>query len=154
MFDPEEYGITTRRTVVDGRRYFEATVGELPDVVGYGVTRAEAEKAVLAGIKGLQKAAHARGKGFPPPVAPPGNFNGRVTLRLSKTIHQRAVFAASAEQVSLNSFIAEAVVERLSSRKRSAEDAVDNAAFVSRAKEPSHPLKRVVHKLKRRGKLS
>lgn len=118
MFDPEDYSITTRRTLIGDGVYYESTVGELPDVAGFGATRAEAEEAALEGIKGLQNAAMARGKPFPPPVTPPIDFTGRVTLRMSKSIHQRAAFAAVAEHVSLNSFIVEAVVERLAAAER------------------------------------
>lgn len=130
MYDPEEYGITTRRTVIEGESYFEATVGELPDVVGYGATRAEAEEAVVEAIKGLQKMALARGRAFPPPVVPPSEYSGRVTLRLSKTVHRRAAVAASAEQVSLNSFIAEAIADRLAVSARPYADRSVNVAGV------------------------
>jgi predicted HicB family RNase H-like nuclease len=115
IFDVEEYAISCRRmrTPETGAFTYEATVAELPDVVGYGETRAEAEEAVLEALRGLQELAQTRGRTFPAPIEIPTQYTGRVTTRLSKTIHKQAANLARAEGISLNAFICEAVSLRV-----------------------------------------
>lgn len=117
MRDPNEYSIASRRTMVDGEMLFEARVLELPDVVGYGATREEAETEALEAIGGLQKLAAELDQPFPEPASIPSDFSGRVTLRMTRSLHQKAAMFAEHERASLNSFVCEAVRVRVSMRE-------------------------------------
>jgi len=118
MHDPNEYTITCRRTKVDNEVVFEARVIELPDVVGYGESRAEAESEALEAIAGLQDLAKEMGHEFPAPNPVPTEYSGRITLRTSKTLHRQAATLAHLEDVSLNQFINEAIAARVTERNR------------------------------------
>jgi predicted HicB family RNase H-like nuclease len=108
-------------TEIDGETTFEARVLELPDVAGYGDTREEAEEAAIEAIRGLQSSAEAAGRSFPRPLVE-AHETGRFTLRLSRDLHTRAAVFAALGDVSLNTFISNAVaaqVSRLESQQES-----------------------------------
>lgn len=117
MYDPNEYTVTSRRTTVEGEALFEARVIELPDVVGYGETREEAEAAAIESISGLQDLAREMGHTFPAPNPVPTEYSGRVTLRVSRSLHRQVAMLAHLEDVSLNQFINEAIAERVAARR-------------------------------------
>jgi predicted HicB family RNase H-like nuclease len=117
MYDPNEYTVTSRRTTVDGDAVFEARVIELPDVVGYGETRGEAETAAIESISGLQDLAREMRHTFPAPNPVPSEYSGRVTLRVSRSLHRQVALLAHLEDVSLNQFINEAIAERVAARQ-------------------------------------
>jgi len=117
MYDPNEYTVTSRRTTVDGEAVYEARVVELPDVVGYGETREEAETAAIESISGLQDLAREMGHTFPAPNPVPAGYSGRVTLRVSRSLHRQVALLAHLEDVSLNQFINEAIAARVVERQ-------------------------------------
>jgi predicted HicB family RNase H-like nuclease len=117
MYDPNEYTVTSRRTTVEDETVFEARVIELPDVVGYGDTRDEAEAAAIESISGLQDLAKEMGHPFPAPNPVPAEYAGRLTLRVSRSLHRQIALLAYLEDVSLNQFINEAITARVAARQ-------------------------------------
>jgi predicted HicB family RNase H-like nuclease len=104
------YTITVRQRAIDGEEVFEATVAELPDVRGYGDSYTEAYDLAIDAITSLAEAAFAEGSHFPQPMSvEEGDYSGRVTLRLSKTVHRMAAERATAQGVSFNSYLASVI---------------------------------------------
>ena len=54
-----------------------------------------------------------KGKAFPPPESEETEFSGRVTLRMSKSLHAAVHRRASVDCVSLNQWIVEAIAIRV-----------------------------------------
>jgi hypothetical protein len=108
-FDPQTYEISIRRVVEDGEVLFKGTVRELPDVAVYEETYKDAYDGVVCVIKELHRQAVEQGRPFPQPAQAEEEFSGRVTLRLTKTVHRHAAIAAAREGVSLNHFISTVV---------------------------------------------
>jgi predicted HicB family RNase H-like nuclease len=121
MNKPSEYGVSVRLVRRDGEETYEARVAELPDVVAFGDTYGEAYELALESIEGLQEQFADIGRDFPVPEAPETDFSGRITLRMSKSMHAAAHRRASADGVSLNQWIVEAVACRIENRMVSAD---------------------------------
>ncbi len=113
MTDAERYAIILRKVRVDDQDLWRATVRELPDVAEFAETREEVLDLALDTIESLQASAAEDGRPFPEPIEDEEEYSGRVTLRMSKSLHRVAALRADAEGVSLNSFIAECVAERV-----------------------------------------
>lgn len=104
----------------DGKKYFRASFKEFPDMIG-GIGNT-VEAAIAAAYEMLDAEIDFREEmGLPVPsptvVALSEDPSGRVTVRMSKTLHRRLIAAAEEEGVSLNSLINEAIVDRLSCQK-------------------------------------
>ena len=113
-FDPHRYTITIKR-VTDGEdEHFEASVAELPDLFDFAESHEQVYALVLESITVLREAALEQGRLFPDPLPSQATeeFSGRVTLRMSKSLHASVSKLASREEVSLNSWIVEAIAER------------------------------------------
>jgi predicted HicB family RNase H-like nuclease len=108
-FDPQAYEIAIRRVVEDGEVLFKGTVRELPDVAVYQESYKDAYDGVVCVIQELHSQAVEQARPFPQPSEVEEEFSGRVTLRLTKTIHRHAALAAEREGVSLNHFISTVV---------------------------------------------
>ena len=128
MTSANEYGIAVRLVKQDGEEMYEARVAELPDVATCGSTYAEAYEAAVDAICGLQRMFAAKGKTLPPPEVVETEFSGRVTLRMSKSIHGAIHRFAALEGVSLNQWIVEAVACRVNSGKMAPASSVVLAA--------------------------
>jgi predicted HicB family RNase H-like nuclease len=115
-FDPHRYTITIKLVTLEEGEYFEALVGELPDLVEYGETYDQAYSLAVDSITTLNEAALEQGRVFPEPMPSQAleEFSGRVTLRMSKSLHARVSKLADREGVSLNSWIVEAISARAS----------------------------------------
>jgi len=96
------YSISVRRDTFDGVELFEARVKELPDVVEYGETQAEAYDLAIDTIETAAVAYKEQGRAFPEAQVPADDYSGRVTLRLPRTLHRALAEAAEEERVSLN----------------------------------------------------
>ena len=112
-FDANGYNITVRRIIVDDACMFEARVTELPDVRGFGESAGEAHSKAVEAVEALHEMALRDHEEFPEPEIPEDEFSGRVTLRMSKSLHRAAALRAQTEDVSLNSYIVECVAMRL-----------------------------------------
>lgn len=100
--DPHAYTISVRRDTFDGELLFEALVKELPDASDYGETFEEAYDLAIDTIETTAAAYAEQGRAFPPPRQPAGEFSGRVTLRIPRSLHRALAAAAEEEGVSLN----------------------------------------------------
>jgi|HubBroStandDraft_1064217.scaffolds.fasta_scaffold08236_6 predicted HicB family RNase H-like nuclease len=114
MNDAERYAVATRKVVVDGEELWRATVREFPDLAEFADTREEAIALAMDAIETLKKAADEEGRQFPEPFEDEEEYSGRVTLRMSKSMHREVALRAEAESVSLNSYIVECVAMRTS----------------------------------------
>jgi predicted HicB family RNase H-like nuclease len=113
---PSEYGISVRLVRADGEETYEARVAELPDVVAFGDTYGEAYEMALESVEGLQAQFAEMGRGFPAPEVVETDFSGRVTLRMSRSMHAAVHRRASMDGVSLNQWIVEAVACRVDNK--------------------------------------
>jgi len=113
-FDPHRYTITIKLVTLDEGEHFEAVVAELPDLVEYGENYDQAYSLAVDSITTLREAALEQGRVFPEPMPSQAleEFSGRVTLRMSKSLHASVSKLADREGVSLNSWIVEAISVR------------------------------------------
>lgn len=100
--NPYSYSITVRRANFDGEVFFEARVKELPDVAEYADTAEEAYALAVDTIETTAEIFAEKGKAMPAPYEPADDYSGRVTLRLSKSLHRNLAEGAEQEGVSLN----------------------------------------------------
>lgn len=100
--NPYAYNITVREIDLDGDPHFEARVKELPDVREYGASYGEAYELAIDTIEAAAKMYDEEGRAFPLPTVLQDDFSGRVTLRLSKSLHRALACTAVDEGVSLN----------------------------------------------------
>jgi predicted HicB family RNase H-like nuclease len=114
--DPHAYTIVVRRVVEDGQSLFRATVQELPDVIEYAAEFKEAYGLVIDAIQTLAETAAKEGRQFPLPAAEESMASGRVTLRLGRTLHQKAALQARLDNVSLNQCLVELVAHGLGAK--------------------------------------
>lgn len=105
MSSASNYGITVRAVEIDGDSLFEATVAEFPDVAVYGESFQEAYEGAIATIDSAVFMLTKSGLEAPKPLMPEREFSGRITLRLSKSLHRAVSLQAVAEGVSLNQHI-------------------------------------------------
>jgi predicted RNase H-like HicB family nuclease len=115
-FDPYAYAISVQRVTEDGQTLFRATVREFPDLVDYGQTPEEAFALAIESIETLAKMAHEDGRTLPRAIADDGTFSGRVTLRMTKSLHHKASTAADREGVSLNTYLVSVIAEAIGTR--------------------------------------
>jgi predicted HicB family RNase H-like nuclease len=115
MTDGERYAVTLRKVRVDDAEMWRATVRELPDLAEFAETREEALDLALDAIESLRASAAEEGRTFPEPLEDEDEYSGRVTFRMSKSMHRAAAMRAMTEGVSLNSFIVECVALRTAS---------------------------------------
>jgi predicted HicB family RNase H-like nuclease len=102
MIDASKYTITVRKGLFDGEECFEARIAELPDVAEYADSFAEAYNLAIDTIETTAELFAEQGKLMPPPIIPADDYSGRVTLRLSKSLHRVLAKTADDEGVSLN----------------------------------------------------
>lgn len=112
MTDPDRYAITVRKVSVDGEDVWRATVRELPDLAEFAGTREEAVALARDAIEDLQASALEDGHPFPEPMPDEEEYSGRVTLRMSRSMHRATALRAMSEDVSLNSYIVECIALR------------------------------------------
>lgn len=113
--DPHQYTISIKRVVLNEGTFFEALVAELPDLVEYADTHQEAYALAVESIADLSVAAKEQARDFPAPLPSRTliEHSGRVTLRMSKTLHIAASNLAERDGTSLNSWISEAIAARV-----------------------------------------
>ena len=114
MTKASEYGISVRLVIRDGEEIYEARISELQDVLAFGDTYAQAYESAIEAVTGIQEMFAEKGKSLPPPAPENFDFSGRVTLRMSKSLHQCVHALAARDGVSLNQWIVEAIGCRIS----------------------------------------
>jgi predicted HicB family RNase H-like nuclease len=115
-FDPSEFGITIRKRNIEGQWYFAGTVSELPDVEVYEDTYEDAYQEILNVISNLKLMSNEKQRFFPAPQIPTEEYSGRVTLRLTKSLHKRSAQIAGQEGVSLNQLLITLIAEGIGAK--------------------------------------
>ncbi len=91
---------------------YSAEILELPGCFSDGATPEEAYVNIEEACRNWIESAQEQGLEIPAPLSNQG-FNGRVALRLPKSIHRKAVQFAVREGVSLNQFLVSAISSRV-----------------------------------------
>lgn len=115
MSKPEEYGVCIRLIRQDDVELYEGRVNELADLKVYGETYSEAYEELVEAIGTAQSMFAEQGRAFPHAEPSEESFSGRVTLRMSKSLHRHVHEKAGRDGVSLNQWIVEAIGYRVSS---------------------------------------
>lgn len=113
MNDPRKYNICVRFCEEAGDEMYCATVKELPDVAVYEDTAEAAYDGAVGVVADMQEMFSKKGKAFPAPSIGTVEASGRITLRMSRSLHQRASEAAAADDISLNQWLVESAAWRL-----------------------------------------
>jgi predicted HicB family RNase H-like nuclease len=109
-FDPESYTITIRKEECYGEILYVGRVAEFPNINAFEETYEEAHALILDAIQTLKKLAGEACADFPLPYPTPSDeFSGRVTLRLSKSLHAKVSRIAAQEDISVNQFLVTAI---------------------------------------------
>lgn len=117
MHKAEEYTVSVRLETIEDEKFYVGRVAELPDVEEYADTAAEAFALVLDTVRTTQRVYAEEGREFPSPVTfdnVPSTASGRVTLRLRRSTHFKAVLNAESEGVSLNSYLSSLIESNIS----------------------------------------
>lgn len=88
-----------------------ATCPEFPGLSAYGATADEAIQEAQMALKSMIKSYEGTGEPLPPPKKKQ-TYSGQFRVRISKSLHRRASEMAEEENVSLNSFIAQAIFDQ------------------------------------------
>lgn len=94
---------------------FRAEIIEFPGCIATGDTAAEAFANLEDVAAGWIEATLAKGMRIPAPIET-GGYSGKLVLRLGKSVHKKAAHEAARDGVSLNTFIANCVAERVGAR--------------------------------------
>lgn len=81
-----------------------ATVRELPGCLAQGETQADALANLREAMESWIEAMLDLGRGIPPPAVE-STSNGRILLRIPASLHERLVWEANREGVSLNQYL-------------------------------------------------
>ena len=114
QFDPASYSVVVTKRVEDGEVLYFGYVAELPDISSYAEAFDEVYENCLESLRLLYEDAVEQGKTFPTPQKAPAlsGFSGRVTLRMSRSMHAEVSRCAEEDGVSLNSWVVEAIAQR------------------------------------------
>ncbi len=114
IFEASKYSIVVSKVHEDGEDLFFAYVKEIPDISSYGDSYADVYENCIDSLKVLHADAIENGKIFPHPQKemPPSAPSGRITLRMSRSMHADISRRADEDGVSLNQWIVEAVSQR------------------------------------------
>lgn len=114
IFDAAAYSIVVTKVHEDGEDLYFAYVKEVPDISSYSENYQEAYDDCIDSLNVLYSDAMENGKTFPLPFRepPPSALSGRVTLRMSRSMHADIARCADEDGVSLNQWIVEAISQR------------------------------------------
>lgn len=107
------YAFQITPTQVDGQRYWSAESTVLKGCAAQGETLAEAIARLEVNEREWLIAAQKHSIPIPEQGMPPEQYNGRLTIRLSKALHRQLARCAANENIPVNHFISEAVAERI-----------------------------------------
>ncbi len=109
-FDPESYTITIRKEECYGEILYVGRVAEFPNISSFEETFEDARTLVIDAIQTLKEIADETQVDFPLPYpAPLDELSGRVTLRLSKSLHAKVSRLAAQEDISVNQYLVTAI---------------------------------------------
>jgi antitoxin HicB len=98
---------------------YHAEIIEFPGCFADGETAAEAAENLEGAASSWLTAAIAKGQTIPEPLEEL-EYSGKLVLRLPKSLHRYAAFAANRENVSLNQFIVSCIAEQVGGYRWSA----------------------------------
>ena len=128
-----------RVLVPDETGGYVTEVLELPGCISEGDTPDEAIQNLEDAMRGWLQVALEDRQRIPEPLEA-GEYNGRILLRVPRSVHARCVRLAEVDGVSLNQWLLEAIAERLGTegfaRRLLAEASGDAAPGISRVAEP------------------
>lgn len=117
-----KYGFTVSQFNIEGEKIWIAKSKDLEFCVGQGETCEEAIRELEGNEKVWLEMAQEDGEDIPAPsVEEEFLYSGKFTVRFSKSLHERVAERAKKDGVSLNSFIVEAVSEKLGTTSKQAE---------------------------------
>lgn len=142
MAEAREYTVSIKWIEEDGENFYQASVREFPDLFVYEDTYDEAYREILDAIATTLAALAEQGSFVPPPEKNKAadQYSGRTTVRMSKSLHQRAAIAAEADDISLNQWIVEAVAWRLNGARTAPTVMAPNAVSVTIQSASLHGL--------------
>jgi predicted RNase H-like HicB family nuclease len=91
---------------------YRAEILEFPGCFAEGETAAEAAENLEDAASSWLEATIAKGQTIPEPMEEL-EYSGKLVVRLPKSLHRRAAFAANREGVSLNQFIVSSIAEQV-----------------------------------------
>ncbi|SDM99978.1 type II toxin-antitoxin system HicB family antitoxin [Acetanaerobacterium elongatum] len=107
------YAFQITPTQVDGQYYWSAESTVLKGCAAQGETLAEAIARLEVNEREWLSSAQKHGIPIPEQGAPPEEYNGKLTIRLSKTLHRQLMRYAERENITVNQFISDAVAQRI-----------------------------------------
>ena len=115
IYNAEEYTVSVRLEIIEDEKYYVGRVLELPDVEEYADSWNETRELVLDTIRTTQAVFAEQGRSFPAPkIFEISEASGRITLRLRKSTHAKAISFAEEESVSLNSYLSSIIEGQMS----------------------------------------
>jgi predicted HicB family RNase H-like nuclease len=109
-FDAETYTISIRKEEDGGEFFYVGRVAEFPNIATYENSFEAAWALVIDAIQTLKRIADESHEAFPSPYPVPSDeFSGRVTFRLSKSLHAKVSKLAVQEGISVNLYLVTAV---------------------------------------------
>jgi len=114
------YHITVQQKKIEDEVLFVGTAQEFPDVAVYEENFNDAYNSVIEVIESLKVAYAKHNREFPEPATLSNDVSGRVTLRMTKSIHRKAVLFAEQEGVSLNHFLTSIIAESVGEKSTKA----------------------------------
>jgi predicted RNase H-like HicB family nuclease len=117
MATPSEYLAKPygRNVVPEPDGTFRAEIIEFPGCIAAGDTAAEALARLEDVAESWLEAALEKKQRIPEPIESAA-FSGKLVLRLAKSLHKQAAYAAAGDGVSLNYFIANCVAQQVGQR--------------------------------------
>lgn len=91
---------------------YRAEIVEFPGCFAEGETAAEAAANLEDAARSWLEATIAKGQTVPDPMEEL-DYSGKLVVRLPKSLHRRAAYAANRENVSLNQFIVSSIAEQI-----------------------------------------
>lgn len=109
--DPKKYPFSVSLESNEGESAYLVTFNDFPNVIGAGSTAEEAIKEAYENLDVLFETMEADGKAIPSPsTIDTSNLpSGKVTVRMSRTLHLALIKRAELEKMSLNSVINDAI---------------------------------------------
>lgn len=101
------YKVTINTISEDGAILYHASVREFPYLDEFGNSLEEAYELIYEAIEASISILSEKGGKIPAPIQDNEDVSGRVTLRMSKSLHHRVGKIAEVEGISLNSLICE-----------------------------------------------
>jgi antitoxin HicB len=118
----------SRVVVPESDGTFRGEILEFPGCIASGDTAQETLAKLEDVAESWLQSMLDRGQQIPDPLEA-NNYSGKLVLRLSKSVHQKAAIAARLDGVSLNYFIANCVAECIGARSRPAQTLQVSGSF-------------------------